>query len=180
MLVKVDKMWRGERGLFWGSYDCIVQNYFSLTEFLCLTQNYLTDEALAAVKALLPDSAEGELAAVCAWADQVRWHYHWSSALHYVDTPDFRCNYDYCSKLIFFHSLLSSAFSLILLIFSFFLYLLDCSQMKKLVLYTISQSIYGISFWFNFYLYYDFVYSHWTLCYYVCYLINNYLAEGWF
>ncbi|KAL1560176.1 Endonuclease 4 [Salvia divinorum] len=61
-----------------------------------IAENYLTHEALAAVKALLPDSAEGELAAVCDWADQVRFHYHWSSALHYVDTPDFRCNYDYC------------------------------------------------------------------------------------
>ncbi|XP_041990683.1 endonuclease 4-like [Salvia splendens] len=60
-----------------------------------IAENYLTGEALAAVKALLPASAEGELAAVCAWADQVRFHYHWSSALHYVDTPDFRCNYDY-------------------------------------------------------------------------------------
>ncbi|MBA0653037.1 hypothetical protein Goklo_020242 [Gossypium klotzschianum] len=25
-------------------------------------------------------------------------HYHWSSPLHYVDTPDFKCNYKYCSK----------------------------------------------------------------------------------
>lgn len=51
---------------------------------------------------LLPQSAEGELAAVCSWADlfAVRSHYYWSRALHFVDTPDFRCNYDYNSKLI--------------------------------------------------------------------------------
>ncbi|XP_057764601.1 endonuclease 4-like [Salvia miltiorrhiza] len=63
-----------------------------------IAENYLTDEALAAVKALLPDSAEGDLASVCAWADEVRYkaHYGWSKTLHYADTPDFRCNYDYC------------------------------------------------------------------------------------
>ncbi|MBA0807851.1 hypothetical protein Gohar_023628, partial [Gossypium harknessii] len=57
---------------------------------------YLTKDALATVKELLPDSARGELASVCSWADDVRWHYHWSSPLHYVDTPDFKCNYKYC------------------------------------------------------------------------------------
>ncbi|KAL6562173.1 hypothetical protein OROGR_003180 [Orobanche gracilis] len=60
--------------------------------------NYLTEEALAAVIALLPDHAEGDLAAVCSWADEIRFHYRWSSPLHYVDTPDFRCNYQYCRK----------------------------------------------------------------------------------
>ncbi|MBA0836711.1 hypothetical protein Goarm_008906, partial [Gossypium armourianum] len=57
---------------------------------------YLTKDALATVKELLPNSARGELASVCSWADDVRWHYHWSSPLHYVDTPDFKCNYKYC------------------------------------------------------------------------------------
>ncbi|GAA0143131.1 hypothetical protein LIER_03886 [Lithospermum erythrorhizon] len=61
-----------------------------------IAQGYLTEDALAAVKALLPGSAEGELANVCSWADEVRWHYHWSSSLHWVDTPDFFCNYNYC------------------------------------------------------------------------------------
>ena len=50
------------------------------------------------MKELLPESAEGDLANVCSWPDEIRFHYHWSSALHYVDTPDFRCNYEYCSK----------------------------------------------------------------------------------
>jgi hypothetical protein len=60
------------------------------------------------VKELLPESAEGDLANVCSWPDEIRFHYHWSSALHYVDTPDFRCNYEYFSKfglpLLFFGS----------------------------------------------------------------------------
>ncbi|KAK4491680.1 hypothetical protein RD792_002446 [Penstemon davidsonii] len=61
-----------------------------------IAENYLTADALAAAKALLPDSAEGDLAAVCSWPDQIRFHYRWSSPLHYIDTPDFRCNYQYC------------------------------------------------------------------------------------
>ncbi|XP_051129029.1 endonuclease 4-like [Andrographis paniculata] len=63
-----------------------------------IAEYYLTEEATAAVKALLPDEAEGELAAVCAWPDEVKHNhlYRWSSPLHYVDTPDFRCNYRYC------------------------------------------------------------------------------------
>lgn len=63
---------------------------------------FLSEDALAAVKDLLPDSAEGDLANVCAWADEVRWHYRWSSPLHYIDTPDFMCNYKYSSKLVCF------------------------------------------------------------------------------
>nr|KJB82795.1 hypothetical protein B456_013G213400 [Gossypium raimondii] len=35
--------------------------------------------------------------AVCKIADDVRWHCHWSSPLHYVDALDFKCNYKYCS-----------------------------------------------------------------------------------
>lgn len=68
--------------------------------FKCF-QGYLSEDSLAGVKKLLPDHAQGELANVCSWADEVRFHYHyrWSSPLHYVDTPDFRCNYKYCSKL---------------------------------------------------------------------------------
>ncbi|KAJ7968482.1 Endonuclease [Quillaja saponaria] len=61
-----------------------------------IAEKYLTEDSLAAVKQLLPESAEGDLAVVCPWADEVRFHYHWSSALHYVDTPDFKCNYKYC------------------------------------------------------------------------------------
>ncbi|XP_028244979.1 endonuclease 4-like isoform X2 [Glycine soja] len=66
-----------------------------------IAQEYLSEDALFAVKQLLPDSAQGDLAAVCSWADEVghTHRYHWSSALHYVDTPDFKCNYEYCNNL---------------------------------------------------------------------------------
>nr|GMD83144.1 endonuclease 4-like [Ipomoea batatas] len=62
-----------------------------------IAQEYLTEEALKAVQDLLPAEAEGDLANVCDWADQVRYraHYGWSRTLHYVDTPDFLCNYEY-------------------------------------------------------------------------------------
>ncbi|KAL9234103.1 hypothetical protein vseg_009010 [Gypsophila vaccaria] len=62
-----------------------------------IAESYLSEDAQAAVKELLPESAEGDLAAVCSWPDlfAVRSHYYWSRALHFVDTPDFSCNYDY-------------------------------------------------------------------------------------
>ncbi|KAI3986795.1 hypothetical protein MKX01_039769 [Papaver californicum] len=61
-----------------------------------IAEGLLTEDAAAAVKMLLPEIAQGELAAVCSWADEVRFHYRWSGPLHYVDTPDFRCKYEYC------------------------------------------------------------------------------------
>ncbi|XP_022715969.1 endonuclease 4-like isoform X3 [Durio zibethinus] len=63
-----------------------------------IAEAYLTEDALVTVKELLPDSAGGELASVCSWADDIKWYYkwHWTSPLHYVDTPDFKCNYQYC------------------------------------------------------------------------------------
>lgn len=62
-----------------------------------IAEGYLSEDALTEVKALLPDRAEGDLAAVCSWADEIKHNYRWrwSSPLHYVDTPDFRCNYKY-------------------------------------------------------------------------------------
>ncbi|GAV59490.1 LOW QUALITY PROTEIN: S1-P1_nuclease domain-containing protein [Cephalotus follicularis] len=64
-----------------------------------IAEGFLTEDALEAVKQLLPDSAEGDLASVCSWPDEIRYNYHWrwTSVLHYVDTPDFKCNYEYCS-----------------------------------------------------------------------------------
>ncbi|KAJ4703397.1 Endonuclease [Melia azedarach] len=59
-----------------------------------IAEGYLTEEAMAAVKELLPDSAEGELASVCSWADEVRFRKRWTSPLHYLNTPEV-CNYDY-------------------------------------------------------------------------------------
>ncbi|XP_024983985.1 endonuclease 4-like [Cynara cardunculus var. scolymus] len=63
-----------------------------------IAESFLTEEALKAVKDLLPETAEGDLASVCSWPDEIkhRYNWRWTSELHYVDTPDFRCNYDYC------------------------------------------------------------------------------------
>ncbi|XP_030552739.1 endonuclease 2 [Rhodamnia argentea] len=59
-----------------------------------IAQSRLTGAAANAVKQLLPESAE-DLASVCSWADRVKFHYHWSSELHFIDTPDNLCNYQY-------------------------------------------------------------------------------------
>ncbi|CAI9087577.1 OLC1v1021684C1 [Oldenlandia corymbosa var. corymbosa] len=61
-----------------------------------IAEGLLTEEAAAGVQSLLPESAEGDFSSVCPWADTMRFHYYWSRALHYADTPDFRCNYSYC------------------------------------------------------------------------------------
>lgn len=63
-----------------------------------IAEGYLSEHAISGLKKLLPDIAEGELANVCAWPDEIRHHrgYGWSGPLHYIDTPDFACNYRYC------------------------------------------------------------------------------------
>ncbi|RYR18694.1 hypothetical protein Ahy_B03g063310 isoform D [Arachis hypogaea] len=50
-----------------------------------IAQDYLSQDAVSAVKELLPDSAQGHLAAVCSWADDVGYthNYRWSQPLHY-------------------------------------------------------------------------------------------------
>ncbi|TMW91482.1 hypothetical protein EJD97_014288 [Solanum chilense] len=60
-----------------------------------IAQSRLSKAAADAVENLLPKSANGDLASVCIWADRVKFHYHWSSPLHYIDTPDNLCNYQY-------------------------------------------------------------------------------------
>jgi hypothetical protein len=60
-------------------------------------QALLNKEAEDAVQKLLPKYAEGDLASLCSWPDEIRfWYkYRWTGPLHYIDTPDFRCNYEY-------------------------------------------------------------------------------------
>ncbi|KAJ4703396.1 Endonuclease [Melia azedarach] len=62
------------------------------------SEGYLRADALVAVKKLLPDSAEGHLANVCSCADEIRRdsHWDWSTPLHFINTPAFKCNYEYC------------------------------------------------------------------------------------
>ncbi|KAL4562064.1 hypothetical protein LXL04_034254 [Taraxacum kok-saghyz] len=86
--------------------DCLTLEYFDLGKssiridqnLFLANQSFLSEEALKAVKELVPESAEGDLASVCSWPDEIkhRYNWRWTSELHYVDTPDFRCNYDYC------------------------------------------------------------------------------------
>ncbi|XP_071735611.1 endonuclease 2-like [Rutidosis leptorrhynchoides] len=57
-----------------------------------IAEGRLSQAAADAVNSLLPD---GDLASLCSWADHVKFRYHWSSALHYIDTPDNLCTYQY-------------------------------------------------------------------------------------
>jgi len=61
-------------------------------------QGRLSGAAAAAVRDLLPSYAGSNLSSLCSWADDVKFRYPWSSALHYIDTPDGLCTYSYGSK----------------------------------------------------------------------------------
>lgn len=65
--------------------------------FVLLQQSRLSKAAADAVQELLPESANGDLASVCIWADRIKFRYHWSSALHFIDTPDSLCTYQFDS-----------------------------------------------------------------------------------
>eukprot|EP00897_Mesotaenium_endlicherianum_P002093 jgi/Mesen1/1911/ME000143S00961 len=64
----------------------------------------LSKEASEAVKELLPPSAHDLLPRVCAWADEIKRHqgYGWTAPLHFIDTPDFLCAYNY-SRDCYYH-----------------------------------------------------------------------------
>ncbi|PIA55037.1 hypothetical protein AQUCO_00800047v1 [Aquilegia coerulea] len=62
-----------------------------------IAQALLEPHAAEVVRNLLPDYANGDLSALCTWPDQIRhWYrYQWSGSLHFIDTPDKACTYDY-------------------------------------------------------------------------------------
>ncbi|KAG7616825.1 Endonuclease 3 [Arabidopsis thaliana] len=62
-----------------------------------IAQSYFEEDTVVSVKKLLPESANGELAAVCSWPDEIKKlpQWRWTSALHFADTPDYKCNYEY-------------------------------------------------------------------------------------
>ncbi|KAF5742249.1 Bifunctional nuclease i [Tripterygium wilfordii] len=62
-----------------------------------IAQNLLEPEAAEAVENLLPHNLKGDLSALCIWPDQIRhWYkYRWTSPLHFIDTPDNACTFDY-------------------------------------------------------------------------------------
>ncbi|KAM0944320.1 hypothetical protein DsansV1_C11g0107581 [Dioscorea sansibarensis] len=76
---------RAPTGEAWGK-----QGHFMICK---IAEKYLTEKTSKAVLDLLPEIANGELASVCAWADEVRFRYRWSSHLHYINTPD--CTYKF-------------------------------------------------------------------------------------
>ncbi|XP_020191626.1 endonuclease 2 [Aegilops tauschii subsp. strangulata] len=60
-----------------------------------IAQGRLSDAAAKAVNELLPSGAGGNLSSLCSWADRVRFRYHWSAPLHFIDVPDNVCSYSY-------------------------------------------------------------------------------------
>ncbi|KAJ1273012.1 hypothetical protein BS78_06G247500 [Paspalum vaginatum] len=62
-----------------------------------IAQDLLEPDAAHAVRHLLPEDVGGDLSALCVWPDQVRhWHkYGWTGPLHFIDTPDKACSFDY-------------------------------------------------------------------------------------
>ncbi|KAK9267924.1 hypothetical protein L1049_010361 [Liquidambar formosana] len=62
-----------------------------------IAQALLEPEAKEAVQNLLPSRVNGDLSALCTWPDQIRhWYkYRWTSPLHFIDTPDNECTFDY-------------------------------------------------------------------------------------
>ncbi|GKB93425.1 endonuclease 2 [Tanacetum coccineum] len=60
-----------------------------------IAQGRLSQAAADAVNQLLPQYAKGDLASLCSWADHVKFRYRWSSPLHYIDTPDNLCTYQF-------------------------------------------------------------------------------------
>ncbi|KAL7130117.1 hypothetical protein ABFS83_13G112200 [Erythranthe nasuta] len=62
-----------------------------------IAQDLLGPEAKHAVQMLLPENVNGDLSALSVWPDQVRhWYkYRWTGPLHFIDTPDQACNFNY-------------------------------------------------------------------------------------
>ncbi|XP_012845947.1 PREDICTED: endonuclease 2-like [Erythranthe guttata] len=72
-----------------------IQHKIQISLFFNLLQQRLSNAAANAVSQLLPEYANNDLGSVCSWADRVKFRYHWSSPLHYIDTPDNLCTYQY-------------------------------------------------------------------------------------
>ncbi|XP_073392868.1 endonuclease 4 isoform X11 [Physcomitrium patens] len=62
-----------------------------------IAEPLLYEPTKQAIAALLPKSANGNLADLCTWPDDVRWmdKYKWTRELHWVNTPNHVCKYDY-------------------------------------------------------------------------------------
>ncbi|KAH9288961.1 hypothetical protein KI387_033078, partial [Taxus chinensis] len=60
-----------------------------------IAEPLLSEKTVKAVNAILPKYAQNDLASLCSWPDQMRFRYHWANPLHFIDTPDGKCGYDY-------------------------------------------------------------------------------------
>jgi len=60
-----------------------------------IAQALINDHATSAILKLLPDN-DGQLAQIANWADEVKDEpgYEWSKPLHYINTPDWKCDYE--------------------------------------------------------------------------------------
>jgi len=60
-----------------------------------IAQSFLGSNATSSCKTLLPD-VSGDLSQIASWADSVDHTaaYSWSAVLHYINTPDWDCNYN--------------------------------------------------------------------------------------
>ncbi|XP_024526160.1 endonuclease 4 [Selaginella moellendorffii] len=59
-----------------------------------IAEPFLSSESKAALEELLPGR---DLPELCSWADDIRrsYRFRWTGPLHYIDTPDNLCGYDY-------------------------------------------------------------------------------------
>lgn len=81
---------------------CIYYRIWYINSVLLL-QSMLEPATEKAVRSLLPEYANGSLASLCTWPDDIKWMYkwHWTHAIHYIDTPDFLCRYNYDRNVSF-------------------------------------------------------------------------------
>lgn len=94
-------------------------------DFCTNLQALLKPEASEAIHHLLPPSVNGNLSALCVWPDQIRhWYkYKWTSPLHFIDTPDKKCGFQYSSKHYLY---------LVILISDMFMFLLNLKNVYYL------------------------------------------------
>ncbi|KAL0408871.1 UNVERIFIED_CONTAM: Endonuclease 2 [Sesamum radiatum] len=76
-----------------------MQKGVSTNDTRFLLQPRLSKSAADAVSQLLPAYADNDLSSLCSWADRVKFRYRWSSPLHYINTPDNLCTYQYKNNL---------------------------------------------------------------------------------
>jgi hypothetical protein len=60
-----------------------------------VAQSLLTSSTQSVLQTLLPD-VNGQIEQIASWADEIRSNplYDWSHALHFINTPDWSCDYD--------------------------------------------------------------------------------------